>query len=392
MQPLVVGWWHNAAMASIQERAGKWQLRVVHKLLPKPFFSTFTNDVEANAYGVQLESLLDRGIVPVELLEKGKRGDNPLLLRLIEDSLSDASIAPSDRATLALLGKAVGAVRLLSVTAAWADTWVTEMKVEQHLAPSTIRKRVECLARVIDHYWRLRAGDVPANPLRMMPRGYSVATEREALALAGKNRVVKRDVQRDRRLLPEELVRIRSALAGEKRPGRERALEADAAFSLLFELIVNSGLRLSEAYGLRAEQVDVARWVLRLSGSKGHRGAIKPRVVPLVPALREPLAARCRDRVGLLFPFWDGTPEDKPLATGRLSARFATLFDFAQVPDCTEHDLRHEATCRWVELRDPAGRWVFSEIEVCKIMGWSDFKMMLRYASLRGEDLSARLG
>jgi integrase len=74
-----------------------------------------------------------------------------------------------------------------------------------------------------------------------------------------------------------------------------------------------------------------------------------------------------------------------------LSQRFATLFDYAGVPDCTEHDLRHEATCRWVTLRDASGHWVFSETEVCKILGWSDTRMMLRYASLRGEDLSARL-
>jgi len=379
-------------MASIQERSGKWQLRVVHKLLPKPFFDTFANEAEARAYGVQLETLLDRGVVPVELLESGKRGDNPLLSSLIDASLSDASIAPSDRATLELLKKALGAVRLLSVNAAWADAWVVKMKLEQYLAPGTIRKRVESLARVLDHHWRLRAGTAPANPLRMMPRGYSLATEREAAQLAETQRAVKRDVQRDRRLLPDELARIRSALAGEKRAGRERALDVDDAFTLLFELIVNSGIRLSEAYSLRAENVDTARWVLRLAGSKGHRGAAKPRVVPLVPELRTTLAARCRDRVGLVFPFWDGTPEDKRLATGRLSARFATLFDFAQVPDCTEHDMRHEATCRWVEMRDAAGRWVFSEIEICKIMGWSDFKMMLRYASLRGEDLSARLG
>jgi hypothetical protein len=39
-------------MASIQNRAGKWQLRVVHKLLPKPFFDTFLDEAEARAYGV----------------------------------------------------------------------------------------------------------------------------------------------------------------------------------------------------------------------------------------------------------------------------------------------------------------------------------------------------
>ena len=152
-------------MASIQERSGKWQLRVVHKLLPKPFFDTFANEAEARAYGVQLEALLHRGIVPVELLEAGKRGENPLLKRLIDDALLDGSIAPSDKATLRQLGTAVGAVRLLSVTAAWADAWVSDLKTVQHLAPSTIRKRVESLARVIDSYWRLQTGrTAPANP------------------------------------------------------------------------------------------------------------------------------------------------------------------------------------------------------------------------------------
>lgn len=65
----------------------------------------------------------------------------------------------------------------------------------------------------------------------------------------------------------------------------------------------------------------------------------------------------------------------------------------AQVHGLAEHDLRHEATCRWFELRRPGGGgWVFSDIEICRIMGWSDPKMALVYASLRGEDLAARIG
>ena len=59
--------------------------------------------------------------------------------------------------------------------------------------------------------------------------------------------------------------------------------------------------------------------------------------------------------------------------------------------DCRGHDLRREAKCRWVEPRDAGGRWVFSEVEICKIMGWTDPRMMLRYASLRGTDLADRL-
>lgn len=88
--------------------------------------------------------------------------------------------------------------------------------------------------------------------------------------------------------------------------------------------------------------------------------------------------------------FWDGTQDDLKKCMARLSVRFTSLFDYALAPSFTEHDLRHEACCRWVMLKGERG-WLFNELEICKIMGWTDTKMMLRYASLRGEDLADRL-
>lgn len=378
-------------MASIQPRAGRWQLRVVHKLLPKPFFHTFDDEAEARAYGAQLEGLLDNGIVPTELLDGQKRTENPPLSRIITAYLSGSNVAPSDRPTLLQISKAEGDTKLLSVTAAWADLWASRLKTDDHLAPSTIRKRVESLARVIDWHWRSK-NETRLNPLRAMPRGYASPSSTEIAALKKAGKAVRRDVHRDRVLDAAELARVRAALAGQVREDRERAWGKDAEFALLFELILATGMRLSEAYRLRVDQIDLARWVIRVEGSKGHRGAAKPRVVPVVPSLRPLLTAHCKNRVGLMFGFWDGTPKDRPRCTMRLSARFSTLLAYARVPDCTEHDLRHCATCTWFSLRDPAGRWVFSEIEICRIMGWSDPKMALRYASLRGEDLAARLG
>jgi integrase len=130
---------------------------------------------------------------------------------------------------------------------------------------------------------------------------------------------------------------------------------------------------------------------LHVEGSKGHRGALKPRTVPLKRALAQKLQPFCNEASGLLFPFWDGTKEGEKKASSRLSARFRTLFQHTGVADMTEHDLRHEATCRWFELRDPNGRWALSDVEVCRIMGWASLSMVLRYASLRGEDLAARI-
>jgi len=375
-------------MAAITQRGSRWQIRVRHALLPKPYFDTFSSEAEARAYAAQLEGLLDRGIVPSEMASAEKRGADPTLARLLEAYQNAAPIAPSDQATVALLASTLPTewpgLRLSGITAAWADAWVAKMKEGGALAPSTIRKRTGSLARAIDWHWRQhKDGAPPVNALRLMPRGFSQYDAATPGARA--------DVQRNRRLAPEELAAVRQALAGHKRPDRERAYPADPALALLFELILHTGLRLREAYSLRADQVDVARWVLNVEGTKGERGKAKPRVVPLVRELRAPLAAACADRVGRIFPFWDGTPEDKARCTGRLSARFATLFDYAGLADFTEHDIRHHATCLWFELRQPDGRWVFSEIEICRIMGWTDTKMAVRYASLRGEDLSARL-
>jgi len=378
-------------MASIQPRSGRWQLRVVHKLLPKPFFHTFDDEAQARAYGSQLEALLANGIVPTELLDGQKRTENPLLSTIIAAYLVGSNVAPSDRPTLHQIAASEGHTKLLAVTASWADAWASRLKTVDHLAPSTIRKRVESLARVIDWHWRGK-NEAKPNPLRVMPRGYASPNSTEIATLTRAGLPVRRDVHRDRVLDSEELARIRAALAGQVRENRERAWGKDADFALLFELILATGMRLSEAYRLRVDQIDLVRWVIRVEGSKGHRGAVKPRVVPVVPSLRPLLTAWCRDRVGLMFGFWDGTPTDRPRCTMRLSARFATLLAYANVPDCTEHDLRHCATCMWFGLRDAAGRWVFSEIEICRIMGWSDPKMALRYASLRGEDLAARLG
>lgn len=379
-------------MASIQLRGGRWQLRVVHKLLPKPFFSTFADEAQARAYGVQLESMLELGTVPIELLEQDQtRTDNTRLSKIITDYLAGGNVAPSDRATLRQISAVHGNIQLGAVDAAWADLWVSTLKTADHLAPSTIRKRVESLARAIDWHHR-RRGVTVANVLRQMPRGYAMATAAESATLAASNKPPRRDVARDRALTAPELARCRAALAGQVRPDRQRAWGADAGFALLFELILATGMRLREAYRLRVDQVDFVRWVLRVEGSKGHRGVIKPRVVPLIKSVRPLLERWCQGRVGRVFDFWDGTPDDLDKCTTRLSARFATLFDYAQVSDCTEHDLRHCATVAWFDLRDVNGRWVFSEIEVCRIMGWSDPRLALRYAAIRGEDLSARLG
>jgi len=377
---------------NIQPRGSRFQLRVIHPLLPKPHFATFESEPEARGYRDQLMALLQRGEVPANLLEPAAPDGSPLLTSVVDDYKRLSTPSPSDLDMLHLVHADVERLGMRQLDYEWAEKYVRRLKVEQNLSPGSVRKRVGVLARAVDWWIRRnhKQGTAAAtNPLRLLPKGYSVYTAAEAAAVAKKGGKVKKDREVDRRLLPEEEARVREALAGVKRPDRERALGTDKFFIKLFELILGTGIRLKEAYTLRADQVDLAKGVLRLSGSKGWRGASKPRVVPLTPALRRELKDLPE---GLVFPYWDGTKEGEKKATSKLSVRFGTLFDYAQVPDITEHVLRHEATCRWFEMRDAKGRWTFSEIEICRIMGWSSTRMALRYASLRGEDLSSRLG
>lgn len=380
---------------NVQQRGGKHQLRVRHRLLPKAFFFTFATEAEAETYGQQMQALLDRGIVPSELLAPTvPGGDDPLIEQIIVEYMRHAPITGSDDALLMLVYDEVRALRLSALTFKWAEGYVSRLKQTNNVAPSTIRKRVGALGRVID--WHI-ARSTPAhatpraNVMRMLPRGYSIYSKHDAAAL-GDGKVVRRDVQRDRRLGPGEAERIAAALAGVKRADRERPYPVDPAFRLLYELIVDTGLRLLEAYRLTVADIDLKRGLIDVQGSKGHRGEIRPRTVPLKPVLVPKLKAWCGEHKGLLFPYWDGTPEDRPKCSARLSARFATLFDYAEVPDFTEHDLRHEATCRWIQMRSADGKgWMWSDVEIARIMGWTDLRMMLRYASLRGEDLAARM-
>ena len=382
----------------VRPRGASFELRVKHKLLPRPFYATFPSEDEADSYGQKLDAMLDAGVLPSELQTPAQPAADLPVMAVVRGYLANAAhLTPSDDKLLASMLDDLATVRLSAVTYRWAGEWVRRLKLEHHLAPGTIRKRVGALARVLD--WHLATHtpadtQTPVNPLRLLPKGYSQYTQAERLRLEKAGKAPKVDAHRDRRLLPAEEVAIRAALAGGKRADRERPWceGGDAGFALLFDVLVDTGLRLREAYRLRVDQVDAVKGVLRVEGSKGTRGQIKPRVVPLHPHLRKALASWCSGRVGLLWPYWDGTPADLDPATRRLSARFRTLFAYAGVAGITEHDLRHEATCRWFELRDQAGRWTFADVEVARIMGWSNLAMALRYASLRGEDLAARLG
>ena len=395
-----------------QTPTGGWELALRNKkLLGNGVRVFFTYDSEADAREEErlMEAALADGVIPRKVEEKltsmaagtsrkspKVKGDETLSV-VIRAWLDNGHIAPTDEQVLILLRDETGDLALSKVDYRWAEGWVEQMKHEKNYAPGTIRKRVSSLSRALDWWLRRHPELTWGNPLKLLPRGASTYTAKDARVVSENGKQAKQDMVRDRRLLPGELDRIKAALRGEKRPDRERPLSAKdgLAFPTLFYVILYGGMRLREAYMLESSWIDLKRSTIRLRCSKQWYGREKWREVPIRPELLPHLKARLAE-IGdaqFLFPFVTDFSEKELARTScRLSRRFASLFAYAGCEGITEHDLRHEATCQWFELRDPAGHWLFRESEIEKIMGWeAGSKMPSRYASFRAEDLAKRL-
>jgi len=384
-------------------------LSVRSKLLPKAWYRTFDDEAEALAYGEQVDRLLSAGVVPADMVEAPKARLDERLRFVIVSWINSGHPARTDVPVLELLAIELANVAIKDLTYKWAESWVRSLKIEANLAPGTIRKRIASLSRALAWWMRTHPDSLASNPLLLLPKGISHYNDRDtqeikALASTAKADqvvpVVKVDKHRERRLEPGELERIFASLDGVRRADRQRPLQLihGQALRAMFLLILYTGARMREAYTLTRGQVDLQRRTINVRASKQRRGKVAYRAVPirpeLVPVLEAYLATVPAAPGTVLFPWWDGqwTEESLEPVTKRLTQQFRKLFEYSQCPGFTEHDLRHEATCQWFEMRLGNGAWVFRETEIAKIMGWAPGSPMpARYASFRAEDLASRM-
>lgn len=383
-----------------QKPSGKWEIGLRHPSLPggRRYF-TFDTEAEANAYAEQWRIMKMANIEPPAELLKPKALTDATLAQVVRAWANSGHAAPTQQSALGSLVMEVGAVRLEDATYAWLTNYLQHLKVQKNLSPGSIRHRIQALGRCIDEWARHHPDVAMQNPVRLLPKGYSSYNERDRAMVEAAGKTAKADVSRDRRLNPGEEAKIVWALSGGQRDDRPRGLQLKGGNALLtmFLLIVGTGLRLKEAYTLRRNQIDMAEKVIRVQSSKQWRGKVVFRDVPMRPEVHQALSAYLSTRAMLpqawLFPFMDEEPDlDIKTVSQRLSFRFKLAFEYAGVFGLREHDLRHEATCRWLEMRDATGNWMFRPEEVNRVMGWSaNSTMAQRYASFRGADLAARM-
>ncbi|MBP4050652.1 hypothetical protein [Chromobacterium violaceum] len=86
-----------------QGPSGSWEFIVRRKgVLPKPVSFTFDNEAEGDAYCARLEALLDRGIVPAELVDE--KADIATIRDALRTYQANVSLVDSDKQVQATLG------------------------------------------------------------------------------------------------------------------------------------------------------------------------------------------------------------------------------------------------------------------------------------------------
>lgn len=369
-----------------QRKNGTWEYVFKRSgVLDKPLYFSFATEAEGDEFAANLDKLLARGIVPSQYLPAAPVRS---LAELIREYERDAHPSAKDRALLTTVIKSRGTTALTAIDAAWVDGWVSAMKREDKLAPATIRAKVGALARCTDWGIRTKKLQLPDHPFRTLPDGYSQYTKLDA-ALAKVTRV---DVERDRRLEPGEHEAVLAVLAAGVLPRKQRpwALDHVPALRCLFVLAQETAMRLREMYTLTLAQVDLDRRTVFLDRTKNGSKRQVPLSSVAVAAVKNYLTVReLPDGVpdDQLFPWWGGSREARALhaVSDHLSKLWRQVFAAAGCKDLGFHDLRHEATSRLYERTD------LTDLQIAKITGHKDLRMLARYANLRGSQLSERL-
>ena len=385
-------------MATKRLRGESWEYHVKRKnLLPKTLTFTFSDEAEGDAYVEKLEQLLDRGLVPPEL------ADHQMNFQTIADVVGNyikaVFVPDTDQKQLASMLNdkfSIGLVRMPAINYAWAEGWVASMKHERMLAPNTIRHYVGALARCFDWLNRKFPKILASNPLRALPRNYAKYNDDDVAVVELAGGSVKTDDERDRRPTEAELARCRAVMDRQKQPGKERPLDVrwQGAIEALFELAPETSMRLREMFTLSFSQVDLSARTLFLDKTKNgdkRQVPLSTTAVRILKTYIEQVEAAERGMAGFefqngsLFPWVSETAEQKRKTTALLSRQFARIFDAAECGDLRFHDLRHEGTCRLYE------RTQLSDIQIAKITGHKDLRMLKRYANLRASDLAEML-
>lgn len=327
-------------MASIRQRSGKWQARVIRTGFPAEVKSFETRGA-AQRWARTIEAAMDRGghQSPAEA--------NDVLLRDVLERYM-LEVSPSKRGHLdeviriRFLQRAKMAGYSLSKLSSEVVAGFRDDRLQKVGAGAVIRD-LSLLSSVINHArreWGVTAG----NPCALV---------RKPATPAGRSRV----------LSVEEEMRLVIALQPQ---GRRNTWMLP-----LVKLALETAMRRGELLALQWRNIDLARQTAYLPTSKSG----KPRTVPLSTSAVALLAVLPKTDADIVFPI---TPQTMEAAFKRARVR-------AGVADLRFHDLRHTATSRMAHKLP-------NVIELASVTGHQTIQMLKRYYHPSAEALAQKLG
>jgi integrase len=336
-------------MASIRNRDGRWQARVIRQGYPEQT-KTFDTKADAERWARLIENEQDRGefydrllaekttlgdilkryAQQVTPLKRGHKSELQRLSKMQRDQLAKLSLAnlrPQDLAD-------------------YRDRRV------QTIMSSTANRELQLISAVINHArreWGIGMRDNPVSQIRKPPLGQG----------------------RSRLFVGDEEERLFAAMRGDWGYKRKPKKTFNHWTLPITQLALETACRRGELLSMTWENVDLSRAVVFLPMTKNGES----RAVPLSSKAIEIIRSLPKTDDPQLFPIpWTA-----------LHQSFSRACKRAGVEGFHFHDLRHVATTRMAK-RLP------NVIELAAVTGHKSLSMLHRYYHTRAEDLARKLG
>lgn len=329
-------------MASIRQRAGRWQARIARKGYPQEVKS-FSTRAEAARWAREIELAMDQGI------HRGHGDADRLPLKdLLDRYLQQVTPAKRGAEDEAIRVRALQRSRLASFTLETLTASDIAAFRDQRLATvgaATVIRDLALLSSVINHA-RREWGAAAPNPCALV---------RRPRAPAGRSRLLTSDEQA--RLLDELAPR-----------GRRNPLMLP-----LVLLALETAMRRGELLALQWKHVNLDQRVAQLEITKnGHARAV-------------PLSSRAVEVLAALKTRHTADSRVFPIDAAAVHAAFRKACVRAGVEDLHFHDLRHCAATRMADK-------LSNVLELAAVTGHRTIQMLKRYYHPSATALAAKLG
>lgn len=327
-------------MASLRQRGGKWQARVLRHGYPAQT-KTFQNKVDAEKWARSVESDIDKGHF-VNITEAQRTSLGELIGRYLVEVTPTMKGAAEDTIRLkAIMRKPIAQWSMTNLSAARIAAYRDERLKE--VSSGTVIRELAYLSAIINHARREWGVNIP-NPVQMVRKPPSPQA-------------------RSRVLTEEEVSMLLQALEPTGRRSRWT--------KPIVELALATAMRRSELLSLRWEHIDLNARTAFLPDTKNGDS----RTVPLSSAAMLVLAGLPRHISGTVFP----------VEFFSLSAAFKRGLKRAGLNDVRFHDLRRTAITRMAEKLP-------NVIELAAVSGHKSLMVLKQYYRPVASELAKKLG